>query len=1188
MKTVSPHLLHDRSPSDLATHALNYQDPYLSAPSDPEEDEFKSTAKWLTPAQGEQSHGGMQDTSSPSSDLEANGDSAQNHGNTSAKENADYSLGPYQYSLGPAEDVLSDLSTQVSPPDDQWLEFVPECTDGCHVGSDHLSPQTTTKPSQLLSPRMTHDPSPASDAVAPNSYTSVSDERLALQNALTPASCHPQRTSGKSNVESEDLGERGCLGPESRSPIFKIEDCSNDNSPTINVSPSDQQLNQSHTHLAPVGTNGCAENHLGEFGLSPARGHDGSWIPSAVTGHSGVDPTNRADVYVASPNEVNEWRQQEERNEDIRYWSRSVSEANSDAGGDIPIGQGWTELRCHRPRARSAGNPSLSQDYFTYNPSTVPGPGLLVSEQSDDDFSEPESEMPASESDSFPANLSDIEGDQTVLNDLRTLERQVPEDDGPLPIRFFRPLPWQDPVRDTALKTTRMQPSSSNAAIMEFDRRARDIDTASRSATWGTRNLSENLERLSISESQTRKSEKRTSLRKLSTNFTNLKRRVSHISLPHPPSPGDGTVDDENKGDASRKDSQGSHRKLSIGRSHQRSPSLRTHSAMIAMAGQIGAIGGRGSISAASPNGTVSTEKSHPPRQRSKSELPRFPKPGLINLMTTPGASPDANAAAPANATQNHYLQVAEAGPAHADNNYVCNEDTGNKGLVMEFPTFSPLPVPTLEGFKGQITQINPRLQPALIHRLANEQLCRYKALVNLKLSHTRLVNENKCKSGTSCSVHVGDSMRLLGSSGQDPPMASTQFHTPEDNAGDTNSDDVGEGGVVVQGQFPAGVPLPPVRRLPAEFECPICFKLKKFQKPSDWTKHVHEDVQPFTCTFPECNEPKSFKRKADWVRHENERHRQLEWWICTIADCPHRCCRKNNFVQHLMREHKFPDPTAKKAKLGAVDEAQREREIDRLWQLVDDCRRDTTSSPMEEPCRFCGNVCNSWKQLTVHLAKHLEQIAMPVLKLVGERGLSFNSAAIPMGNAGLVSSPASKASAVPASGRFAYENEIAHGSNTGLKAHGWAGPATSAQTSNVHDSRLAAVQTGEPGQIRAHHDSPQYPPADLQGPPAPQAAHSQFVSGLGPPVHQGSVTFPPPFNTMPRSRGPDEEMGLVPDPYQLSLSTAENVAPIYDQHGPLYTSPTAEGSYVPPSVLTASYNTPAPDDWTSRGAAYM
>lgn len=79
--------------------------------------------------------------------------------------------------------------------------------------------------------------------------------------------------------------------------------------------------------------------------------------------------------------------------------------------------------------------------------------------------------------------------------------------------------------------------------------------------------------------------------------------------------------------------------------------------------------------------------------------------------------------------------------------------------------------------------------------------------------------------------------------------------------------------GVISQDSFPQDIPMPPTQHLPAEFECRLCYQRKKFQKPSDWTKHVHEDVQPFTCTWENCGDKKIFKRKADWVCHENEGH---------------------------------------------------------------------------------------------------------------------------------------------------------------------------------------------------------------------------------------------------------------------------------------------------------------------------
>ncbi|ORX95303.1 hypothetical protein BCR34DRAFT_199602, partial [Clohesyomyces aquaticus] len=254
------------------------------------------------------------------------------------------------------------------------------------------------------------------------------------------------------------------------------------------------------------------------------------------------------------------------------------------------------------------------------------------------------------------------------------------------------------------------------------------------------------------------------------------------------------------------------------------------------------------------------------------------------------------------------------------------------------------------------------------------------------------------------CTALGGESKQLpprAGNKDSEAPFIGFQITAPG------SSDDDGEPppeGTVVSAQFPSGVPLPPVKRLPAEFECPLCFKVKKFYKPSDWTKHVHEDVQPFTCTFPNCGEPKSFKRKADWVRHENERHRQLENWTCCIADCNHTCYRKDNFVQHLVREHKIAEPRARTGRGGNkdasanTDSAQWAKDNpDDIWKLVENCRRDTTKLPKDEPCRFCGNICNSWKKLTVHLAKHMEQISMPILPLVEAKQMNADTIISPV-----------------------------------------------------------------------------------------------------------------------------------------------------------------------------------------------
>ncbi|CUS12138.1 unnamed protein product [Tuber aestivum] len=324
------------------------------------------------------------------------------------------------------------------------------------------------------------------------------------------------------------------------------------------------------------------------------------------------------------------------------------------------------------------------------------------------------------------------------------------------------------------------------------------------------------------------------------------------------------------------------------------------------------------------------------------------------------------------------------------------NQHTAPPGARPPLPKLDITPNP--EGFSQHVRGLTPALHPKLVDRVVYEQGKRFKKLVEHRQKHLAAIRGGRrCGNATKCRGPVGS----IGPGG-DPSANGHKRNTSGGSVeGEAYSSDetVGDGshspteGKVTATQFPPGVPQPPVLRLPAEFECPICFKVKKFQKPSDWTKHVHEDVQPFTCTFVECTEPKSFKRKADWVRHENERHRHLEWWTCTLPDCTHTCYRKDNFVQHLVREHKMPEPkvkaqkaAARKVKKGAAgtnEGAPSQEDFDRVWQIVDSCHQVTTKHPTQEKCRFCGNVCPTWKKLTVHLARHMEQISLPVLDLI-------------------------------------------------------------------------------------------------------------------------------------------------------------------------------------------------------------
>jgi hypothetical protein len=220
--------------------------------------------------------------------------------------------------------------------------------------------------------------------------------------------------------------------------------------------------------------------------------------------------------------------------------------------------------------------------------------------------------------------------------------------------------------------------------------------------------------------------------------------------------------------------------------------------------------------------------------------------------------------------------------------------------------------VPNYEGVKAHIRRLNPGMDSQynwLVSRIAHQQEIRYKNLLEMRVKHSQAIGRRECAAGPLC-LALGGSTTLLDMNGRqlvDKSKAGGQGSSRA--VSDFSNDDTNpREGALTDETFPRGVPMPPTRNFPAEFECQLCFKAKKFQKPTDWTKHVHEDVAPFTCTYENCKEPKSFKRKADWVRHENERHRHLEWWICQIEDCRHPCYRKDNFLQHIVREHKLPE----------------------------------------------------------------------------------------------------------------------------------------------------------------------------------------------------------------------------------------------------------------------------------------
>ncbi|MCJ1251427.1 hypothetical protein MMC30_008660 [Trapelia coarctata] len=806
------------------------------------------------------------------------------------------------------------------------------------------------------------------------------------------------------------------------------------------AAPHDDLSDESDEDTYPGHTRG---SHTSADSAIPSRYQD------PAEARTGLDPFIRSKV---ADETVLNFKDQEEKADlaatkaVVTQWlATSVAEVGTALEDPAPIGARRYKAPAHRRRAKSTNDQREIERYANGTDSArrdalsakIPGPGILLDEDSGNDEEEDEDDVSSRSCiESAPASVDGR------IEAAEVHEATSPGFDGEL--RPHDAHPWVDPFHVRSLEDTPGQPPTSQAAMMRFMRRAADLDAVSRVATWGTtcRRLSETdlekfigreglLSRLSISKDKSKgKDERRGSFLEQAAAKLLPKRSPSNYrrKTSEPTKPMYAHVEENDYGRKDsmhgrkdclhgRKESLGSRagspsvatslRRIPSINKNSKSPKINTGSAIAAVATHIAALGGNGSISptaAASPTGAWNSARNALKRTLG-GDLHRPPQiettePGIADLWNKQGGPPRPTLTSP---PEDKEVTGPFGPPTGGEEDAESDEIVDEKGVSMDFTPRNVLIVPTFEGFKINVREINPRLPTYLVDRIGQEQLRRYKKLIEFKVKHAQARQLSNCSSGTHCPDRGGAPTYFPSKANQKELRHShTGFSTVAEPEMDEDEEAVAEGAVTAA-QFPPGVPMPPAKRLPAQFECPLCFTVKRFQKPSDWSKHVHEDLQPFTCTFPTCPDPKSFKRKADWVRHENERHRQLEWWTCTEDGCSHQCYRRDNFVQHLVREHKMPEPKAKTTKPNkpavrgpAKNKARVNREAensvapeDRVLTMIETCRHETQKHPSEEPCRFCNNICNSWKKLTVHLARHMEQISMPVLELVRDKDVS-------------------------------------------------------------------------------------------------------------------------------------------------------------------------------------------------------
>ncbi|KAH8753476.1 hypothetical protein BGZ57DRAFT_964852 [Hyaloscypha finlandica] len=690
------------------------------------------------------------------------------------------------------------------------------------------------------------------------------------------------------------------------------------------------------------------------------RDEEGLWRSSEATGQAGLDPRSRQMLDDEIPNLT---EQEERRRIDAK--SLDIEEWRSQAGGPL------YEEEDISTRSFFESSPFQS----SYKDRNI-------------DFDE-------------GYNVSSV-GSECSDHQNRLLEGQIyyskkVQHDADLKLLAL-PRHWHDAPSLPYSSTTALQPRTSNEATMRWNLLSDNISIASRAATCGSyrRRLSEPseyqldtdtfVERVpdlpNTEETRGKKSFFNQGLDRLDRldRLANIVRKRSDSKNKRVRS---SEIIDEETGNQlhGKYDSQGT--LAAPSRSPRRGLSS-INTALAAMAGPFAAVGesptGIGPLSPRSPRSPHLTVRKATSRASSKSDMDlhdRSAQTGLAALWKPHGGPPIATLSS----------GKPSMGSEDEDEDEDENEEVEEIKEVDLSRERNPI-VPNYEGFKEHVLRLNPDMDPRnkwLVSRIAHQQEIRYKNLLEIRVKHSQAIQARNCPAGPHC-LTLGGAATSLDKEKQ------TAFEGLQIVTDFSTDDSSPRKGALTEETFPPGIPMPPTQNLPAEFECQLCFKAKKFQKPSDWIKHVHQDVQSFTCTYEKCKEPKSFKRSADWVRHENERHRHLEWWICQYEDCRHPCYRKDNFLQHLIREHKLPEPKQKtKSAIKKTDLTEP------AWVMLESCHHVTTSRPQDEPCKFCGNAFPTWKELNVHLAKHMENISLPILRLVEQRIVDANTIISPV-----------------------------------------------------------------------------------------------------------------------------------------------------------------------------------------------
>ena len=219
---------------------------------------------------------------------------------------------------------------------------------------------------------------------------------------------------------------------------------------------------------------------------------------------AGLDPAQRGSEQISTVNELAEGRKLSEKNAEVEDWlSKSENDSDPDKPSKRVTGSRSTRTK-GRPRTHGIGVKLDAMGLPTYSDRDIPGPGVLIDEESEDEYSDDDTgSMASSRSSEGPESPPVAEEDLLDANDSSSFpefedDSIPPEMQEPHARQFYRRTPWRDPFQGPFSDSTRDQPGSSNAAAVRYNQEAAKWESASRAATWGTRRRLSDSEVLSI------------------------------------------------------------------------------------------------------------------------------------------------------------------------------------------------------------------------------------------------------------------------------------------------------------------------------------------------------------------------------------------------------------------------------------------------------------------------------------------------------------------------------------------------------------------------------------------------------------------------------------------------------------------------------------------------------------------